>query len=371
MFKRIYIQNFRCLENFELVLDGKPSVLLFGKNGAGKSTVSFALALLQKLARGVNRVGQLVKQKDFFLGRVDGPMRFEVEVELNRQLFKYSLALELPNGFKELRVLSEQLLADGQPVYSREHAKVSVNRKSQPGLSEFGIDWHLMALSIIQEQSENDPVFVFKRWLAHSVIISPVPSLITGESAGETLQPERDLQNLGEWFAGLIAHSPAAYATLDAYLKNGVMTDFWDVKNPLVGGETRTLMMQFRQNNSSQILPFGALSDGEKCFFICALVLAANSAYGPLFCFWDEPDSHISLDEVGHFINALRRSFENHGGQILMTSHHEETIRRFSDENTIILSRDSHLEPTRVRTLEEIGVKGNLINAMRRGELGV
>ena len=32
-------------------------------------------------------------------------------------------------------------------------------------------------------------------------------------------------------------------------------------------------------------LPFGDLSDGEKCFMICALVLAANHAYGPVYLF--------------------------------------------------------------------------------------
>jgi ABC-type Mn2+/Zn2+ transport system ATPase subunit len=370
MFKRIYVHNFRCLENFALPVGNKSSALLLGKNGSGKSTVSFALALLQKLARGTNRVAQLVKPKDFFLGRTDAPMRFEVDVELGGQLYQYSLALELPPGFRELRVLSEQLMVAGQPVYSREHARVALMRKAQEPRAEFGIDWHMIALPIIQEQSETDPVFLFKRWLARSVIIAPIPCLITGESSGETLEPDRDVQNLGAWFAGLIAHSPAAYATIDGYLKNDVLHDFWDVKNPIVGGETRSLMVQYRHESSSHTLPFMTLSDGEKCFFICALVLAANAAYGPIFCFWDEPDSHLAIDEVGHFITALRRSFENGGGQVLMTSHNSETIRRFSDENTVVLLRESHLEPTRVKTLEELGVKGDLINTLLRGDIG-
>lgn len=120
MFKRIYVHNFRCLENFDLPVGDKSSALLIGKNGTGKSTLSFALALLQKLARGTNRVGQLVKPRDFFLGRTDAPMRFEVDVELGGQLYQYSLAL--------LRVLHEQLLVAGQPVFSREHAATSSTR---------------------------------------------------------------------------------------------------------------------------------------------------------------------------------------------------------------------------------------------------
>ncbi|MDI3287948.1 ATP-binding protein [Polyangium sp. 15x6] len=367
MFKRLYIHNFRCLQNLELPIGDKPSALLIGKNGSGKSTISHALALLAGMARGTNRVGQLVKPGDFTHGRTDEPMRFEVDVELAGRLYQYRLTLELPPGFKELRVQTEQLSLDGQPIYTREHAQVTLNKASRSAPAAFLVDWHLIALPIIQEQSETDPLFLFKRWLSRSFILAPIPSLITEESSGETLWPERDARNLGAWFAGLIGHSPRVYTTIDGYLRT-VWPDFWDLQNPLVGGETRSLKVQFREAPRSLSLPIGSLSDGEKCFLLCALVLAANEAYGPVFCFWDEPDSHLAIDEVGHFVAALRRSFES-GGQVLMTSHNAETIRRFSDENTLVLYRRSHLEPTRVKSLEEIGVKGDLVEALLRGDV--
>ncbi|MEO1273159.1 MAG: hypothetical protein AAFX99_34160, partial [Myxococcota bacterium] len=87
------------------------------------------------------------------------------------------------------------------------------------------------------------------------------------------------------------------------------------------------------------------------------------------FCFWDEPDSHMALDEVGHFISTLRRSFKSHGGQIVVTSHSEETIRRFSHENTFLLHRRSHLEPVHVSGLDELSIKGDLIGTLIRGDL--
>ncbi len=57
MIKRLYIHNFRCLENFDLPISKKPSSLLIGKNGSGKSTVSYALEMLRDIATGTNRVG--------------------------------------------------------------------------------------------------------------------------------------------------------------------------------------------------------------------------------------------------------------------------------------------------------------------------
>jgi len=252
-------------------------------------------------------------------------------------------------------------------MYSRDLAQVSLTRRATEPAAAFRVDWHLIALPIIQEQSEDDPFFVFKRWLAHSLILAPIPSQISGESSGETFEPDRAVSNLGEWFAGLLAHSPAAYATIDKYLKE-VIPDFSDIKNPLVGGERRSLRVQFRTENTSLPVQFSALSDGEKCTFICALVLAANTAYGPLFCFWDEPDSHLSISEVGHFTTALRRAFES-GGQILMTTHNAETIRRFSDENTHLLFRRDHLDPTRVRRIDSLDHTDNLVEALIRGDV--
>jgi ABC-type uncharacterized transport system ATPase subunit len=101
---------------------------------------------------------------------------------------------------------------------------------------------------------------------------------------------------------------------------------------------------------------------------ICALVLAANHAYGPLFCFWDEPDNYLAIDEVGHFVIALRKAFQN-GGQFLTTSHNPEAIRKFAPENTILLHRRSHLDPTIVRRVEDLQISGDLIGALVRGDI--
>lgn len=366
MIKRLYIHNFRCLENFELPIAGIHSTLLIGKNGTGKSTIGRALEVLQDVARGTNRVRDVIKPGDFSRGRSDTPMRFELDVDLAGVLYTYVLAFEQPPGFKELRVHSEGLSVDAKSIYSREVAQVAL-KKAQKSEVKFLIDWHLIALPLIQDESDQDPLFIFKRWLAQMMILAPIPSHIAGDSAGETLEPNREVNNLGEWFTGILGLAPANYQTMASYLQD-VFPDFVDIKNPLIGSDTRSLHVQFRSGKASLSLPFSALSDGEKCFFICALVLAANQAYGPIFCFWDEPDNYLSLSEVGHFIMALRRAFEA-GGQILMTSHNPEAIRHFSDENTLLLYRRNHLEPTQVRRISQIQKSGDLIDALIRGEL--
>ena len=49
----------------------------------------------------------------------------------------------------------------------------------------------------------------------------------------------------------------------------------------------------------------------------------------------------------------------------------EEAIRRFARDNTWLLGRKSHLEPTQHRLLQELGTTSNVIQSLMLGELEV
>jgi len=365
--RRLYFHNFRCFVNFTLPIYGKSSILLVGNNGSGKTTVAKGLEVLQKIARGTNRVAGLVSPKDFTNGRADAPMRFEIEVELATHVYNYSVSFELPVGFKELRVRDERLAVDGNVVYSRELAQVHITRAERQTEAEFGIDWHLVALPIVQQQSKNDPIFILKDWLSRMLILRPIPSLMTGESNDETLQPSIQLTNFAAWFAGLLAQFPSSYSKIDTFLKQ-LWPDLNDIRNPSTSKDSKSLIFQFAEGADTVEFAFDMLSDGEKCFVVCALVLVANQAYGPLLCFWDEPDNFLAASEISSFVLALRKSFWA-GGQFIATSHNPEAIRSFSDDNTILLSRHNHLEPAIARTIDELKFQGDLVSALVRGDV--
>lgn len=262
----------------------------------------------------------------------------------------------------------ERLIANGSPVFVRESATVSLPQKVGKAVLTFGVDWHLLALPIIQEQF-NEPLSIFKRWLARMLILRPQPVIMSGDSAAETLEPRADVADFGDWFTGLLSDTPGEYSRIEGYLRS-VWPDFKDIKNPIVAKDSHSLAIQFSAGQESISFPLGELSDGEKCHMICALVLATTHAHGRLFCFWDEPDTYLALSEVGHFIARLRQAFDSSdNGQFLATSHNPEAIRAFADDNTFMLHRKSHLEPTVVRAISELNVNGDLIEALIAGDV--
>ncbi|WP_207878179.1 AAA family ATPase [Pseudomonas sp. 32_A] len=368
MLQRLYVHNFRCLENFEFKPGDTPSALLIGKNGSGKSTLANIFKLFQAIGRGTNRVGLLVASSDFTLERTNVPIRLEIETKLSNNIYRYTLVLDLPERFRELRVLEETLVLNDETIYSRELAQVTIKRQG-PTQSEakFNIDWHLIALPVIQDPSSSDALSAFRSWLANMILLAPNPRIMGGYASGETLEPEEDGKNFSDWLSGVLAQYPAAYSTLTQHLQD-VMPDLAGFRFERVGKDAKSLLVNFKSDSTEHEFEFDSLSDGEKCFFLCAVVLAANHCYGPLFAFWDEPDNYLALSEVSHFVMALRQGFYK-GGQIIMTSHNEEAVRRFSNDNTWVIGRRSHLEPSIIRLLEDLPPRPDVIQSLIYGDL--
>ena len=359
MIERLYVHNFRCFENFTLDLSGHPSLLVIGKNGAGKSTLLRCFTLFQSICRGSNRVGDLISASDFAQHRTDHPMRFEVELTLTERRFKYAISFEWPANFQEARILDENLSVDGQSIFTRHQAQTQLSSGAT-----FGIDWHIVALPVINERSGERAIQDIKTFFASMILIAPIPVNMSGFSEEPSTELQCDAANYASCLKALLSQKPAAYTQFDSYLKT-LIPDFSSIENVERGERGTQLIVKFERQKPqcSLAVEFKSLSNGEKCFFLSAYIIAANTVGSPVFCMWDEPDNHLSLSEIGQFITGLRK-MTNRSGQFIATTHHPETIRRFSDETTFVLTRQSHLDPTVVRPLAEFTYSGDLINAL-------
>jgi ABC-type polar amino acid transport system ATPase subunit len=361
MIERLYVHNFRCLENFTLDLGVNRSALMIGRNGTGKTTVLKSLRLIQRICRGAGRVKHIIDASDFTQHRTEVPMQFEVELSLAGKRYKYAISFEWPERFHEARILDERLWVDGNPVFVRRQNQVQL-----PKGTTFGLDWHVFALSLIEERESISEV---KAFFASLILIEPIPPLMASFSEEPSAELQFSAQNYASCLRMLIGQKPAAYGAFESYLRTAI-PDFSSIEYVPRGESGAGLLVKFELKNSQRSLSvdFKSLSSGEKCFFLGAYILAANSVGSPVVCLWDEPDSHLSLSEVGQFITSLRK-MTNRGGQFIATTHHPETVRKFSDDATFVLTRKSHLEPTVIRPLSDFSYSGDLINALIRDEI--
>ena len=369
MIERLYVNNFRCLENFTLDFAGQRSAVLIGKNGAGKSTVRHALQVIQSICRGPNRVKDVIRAKDFARFDKNRPMRFEVDAILGQRRFKYAISFEWPADFYEARIIEETLSKDGVTVFSRHQAQVQLAVSAA-----FGLDWHVFALPVINERPPERSIQDVKEFFANMILLAPIPQMIEGFSEEPATELDRNALNYASCLRAMLQKKPKAYSEFDSFVRS-VLPDFSSIENVDRGKEGGSqLIVTFEQPQPHQTLSldFDVLSDGEKCFLVSAYIAAVNAVRTPsdlpVVCMWDEPDNHLSLSEVGHFITSMRK-MAGRGGQFIATSHHPETIRKFSDDNTFVLSRKSHLEPTVVNLLKSYSYKGDLIHALVRDEI--
>ena len=364
MIERLYVQNFRCLESLTLDFVGRPSALIIGKNGAGKTTIRHALGIFQSICRGSSRVGTHISPSDFTFHQTNRPMRFEIDASLSGKRFKYAVSFDWPADFREARILDESLSVDGQEIFTRDKAQIHL----AVGVS-FGLDWHVFALPVISMRPPWGAIQELKAFLASLVLLAPIPARMTGFSDQPSVELEPDASNYASCLRALLEKKPAAYSAFDAYVKE-VIPDFSSIENADRGKDGKQLMVTFKRSESEDSLTveFDALADGEKCFFLSAYIIASNAAGIPVVCMWDEPDNHLSLSEVGHFIMGLRKTIHR-GGQFIAASHHPEAVRKFSDENTVVLTRKSHLDPALPKLLKDFSYTGDLIDALIRDEV--
>lgn len=364
MIKRLYVQNFRCLEGITLDFGAHSSTLVIGKNGAGKSTLRKSLSILQRICRGSSRVDKLLSPSDFTLHRLDRPMRFEIDASVGGRQYTYAISFDWPEGFREARILDEKLVVDGQVVFDRQLAQIQLGSGAT-----FRLDWHVFALPVIDERPPEKTIRELTGFLGSLVLTAPIPKNMTGYSEEPSTQLEEDASNFASCLRGLLENEFSAYSEFANHIKD-IMPDFSSIKNVDRGKDGKLLMVSFKHPEATESLTieFDALSDGEKCFFLSGYILASHAAGIPLVCMWDEPDNHLTIAEVGQFNTSLRK-MARRAGQFIATSHHPETIRSFSDETTIVLTKKSHLDPTVAKRLSDISIPGDLIDALLRGEV--
>jgi predicted ATPase len=347
MLKRIYIDNYRCLVNFDLALDRIS--LLLGLNGSGKSTVFEVLNSLQKFIGGQARVDDVFSSKT--LNRWDQRLtqNFELEVSGATGTYVYQLAIEHDKARQKARVQKEILLLDGRPLFAFQGGEVQLYRDNYSEGPNYPFDWGQSGLGTILERPDNTHLTWFKAHMRQFILVSLKPDQMKPETWTENSHLLPGAENFASWYRYLLQEHQKCMFDLVEKLSE-VLPKFREFRLAQ-SGDQRILETVFSTDQGEKLIyyRFNELSDGQRALIVLYALLFAASGSGQNL-FLDEPENYIALPELQPWLMELIDECEESTMQVIIISHHPEFIDYLGPEHRIWLERADG-GPTRIGTV--------------------
>ena len=335
MLKRLYVDNYKCLTNFDIRFE--ELTLLLGANGCGKSAVFEVAGKLRDFIRGDARVGELFPSTDLTHWSTKPEQHFELEIDIPGGLCLYRLVIEHKPEIRFARVMREELLCDDKPLFVFEEGNVQLYRDDRSEGPAYSFDWMQSGLAPVPaDRADYTQLCLFRDQVRRFVTLSLEPKRMRSGSNFDADMLNSGGENFASWFQGRLQENPRPIVEA-MYQLEDVLPGFKDLKLVQRGSDYRELQAVFSSVESRSIYRFDQLSDGQRALIVLYLLLFANDARCTLFL--DEPDNYITLPELQPWFAELEDGCGDTLPQTILISHHPEAIDFLSDK-AVWLGRD-------------------------------
>lgn len=349
MLTRLYINNYKCLVNFDWPV--RSVDLLMGLNGTGKSTILDVLMAIRDFVTRDGNSQNLFRGDYLTRWQMVSEQSFELEVAGNEGHYQYKLVIEHNRDRQENRVITEHLTYEGQPLYESNLGQVQLYRDNHSQGPTFQFDWKKSGLGALGARQDNQKLTWFRNWLGRIQILRIDPFAIASESRGEDADLHPDAGNFAAWYHHLVLDMPELTYGLATELRD-LWTGFTGLRLRQVSKSVRELEAVFEPEGNdgqgvSYACGFNELSDGQRTLIVlCTLLHYARATANTLVCI-DEPMNFVALPEIQPWlVNAVNLA-EDSSFQLLLASHHPEVINYLAPDRATCLVRDTWA--TRVR----------------------
>lgn len=357
MLKRIYVDNYKSLVNFEF--QAGPINLLLGPNGAGKSALFDAVQLIRNFVGGEGKVTDLFRRESRTRWQSSSFQTFELDITQDSDGYRYELSIEHDKEGTKARVAYERLWLNSEPLLKFESGEVQLYRDNHSMGPTYPFDWSLSAIASIVSRPDNTRLTWFKKRLGNLLVIRPMPSLMVDESAQEVRLPSARLDDYVSWYRQLSQDQGLAIRLTDELRE--IMSGFEHFKFEAVGEQHRLLKAIFSTEDGKDLIEyrFGELSDGQR--MLIALYTLLHAVQGDELrestILLDEPENFLALPEIQPWLTSLYMLCQENKTQGFLISHHPEFINYLlATPAATWFERESN-RPTRIKpiTLETEG----------------
>ncbi len=357
MIKRLYIDNYKSLVNFELPL--RELTLLLGPNGVGKTSVLDVMFALRRLLSGEARVTDRYCFPTPTLTRwQDRDVQvIEVDAVLAGDELRYRLEVEHERLSRRARISLERLESKGKPLFLFQMGEVKLYRDDHSPGPPYSADWSESALGRVPSRHDNTRLSAFLDYMRKVIVCGLYPASFETECSTEDAVLRRDAGNFASWYRHLLLERQELVPEFTKALQE-VIEGFRGIRMEKVGLDTRALMVMFDQFGARYELRLDETSDGQRALIaLYSLVrLAAGQGYT---LFLDEPDNYVALTEIQPWLVELADACGAEVPQAVLCSHHPELIDYLGGDRGLVLRRERS-GATVVRASSELAVDGGL-----------
>ena len=344
MLTRLYVDNFRCLSNFEIDLE-QANVLL-GPNGTGKTSVLDLLRNLQNLVVRGLKVEDVFPTRDLALAGERTEQRFEIETQLEGETCCYSLTVQHDPSRGRMRVWEETLEYDGKPIFGFKDGAAQLYRDDYSQGPTYPFDWSQSGIGFLHERHDNQKLTRFKREIASYIIVGCCPPLMEPETRTEDEFLDPLMGNFVSWYRRAAQENMSSIASLFDVLGEA-LPGFDSISLVESGENSRALKALFEGPSSRAVrLGFDQLSDGQRAL-IAMYSLTHLSSDRRVSLFIDEPDNYLALGEIQPWLAEAVDRVGDSLEQVVVASHHPVTIDYMAGASGRWFSRDGN-GPVRV-----------------------
>ncbi|MEI6188674.1 MAG: AAA family ATPase [Alphaproteobacteria bacterium] len=366
MLERLYVNNFRCLVNFELKLDRIN--LLLGINGSGKSCVFDVLRKIQSFIINEEKVSDIFPSNDKTNWLGHDIQRFELDISTGEHS-KYSYKLDIRHDdlHKKVKVTKEELRVDEKPLFVFCDDKATLYRDDHTVLQEYPFNLWRSGVGYISERKDCTKLTHFTRELERLIVVRPIPALFEKVSPNEDSLLTEMMENFPSWYRHVSLDSEFG-TKLTTELAN-VLLGFRSLNLIPLGENAKLLKASFDSPSGSKFsLNFSSLSDGQKMLIaLYALFVFSSLQNQGVSLFIDEPDNFLALPEIQPWLSTLFDACGESVEQTVLISHHPEIIDYLGNAHGRWFEREGN-EPVRVRDKPKQAVDGlSLSETVARG----
>ena len=352
MFKRLYIDNYKCFVNF--TLDMQELTLLTGYNGTGKTSVLDVMFALRELLSGRAKITDpmIFPASSKTAWQINDVQKIELHANIDGDELCYRLEVEHDEALNRVRISRESLSNDqGKHLFLFELGQVRLFRDNHSEGPTYHADRLESALARVPSRPDNQRLSNFLNAIRNILVCGPYPVNFEAETSRPEVMLDRDAGNFSSWFQHVQLEYPGHVEKFGQKVAE-VIDGLDRVRLRQTGLHRRTLMIGFDGVGNRYELPFNEISDGQRALIALYALIHLSSGLGYTL-FLDVPENYVAISEIQPWLTELADRCGHSIPQAVICTHHPEVVDLLGPEHGLCLLRERS-GATRIKELSKI-----------------